>query len=248
MVLSILQGDKEFNVICSENDLNPSMLYQGDIKYGPYLPVGKDGQKKQTYLAAWIDDATRFVVGARFYTNQKVDIIEDTLREAILTYGKPEAIYVDNGKQYRSNWLQTACAKLGIKLLHGVNVPELYYLLQPMYNDSLHLGGDNNTVARKMKSCYLKTNNLHDTTYIAAVVKQLLNVPEIGFPYANGPRVLAPIIAKTFKLCLRGFQVYCSVDFLELCRKGFVILAWYVFQRIADQMHDAALHYNSLED
>lgn len=46
------------------------MLYQGDIKYGPYLPVGKDGQKKQTYLAAWIDDATRFVVGARFYTNQ----------------------------------------------------------------------------------------------------------------------------------------------------------------------------------
>ena len=44
---------------------------------------------------------------------------------------------------------------------HGVNVPELYYLLQPMYNDSLHLGGDNNAVARKMKSCYLKTNNLH---------------------------------------------------------------------------------------
>lgn len=85
---------------------------------GPYLPVGKDGQKKQTYLAAWIDDATRFVVGARF-CNQKVDIIEDTLREAILTYGKPEAIYVDNGKQYRSNWLQTACAKLGIKLLHA---------------------------------------------------------------------------------------------------------------------------------
>lgn len=44
---------------------------------------------------------------------------------------------------------------------HGVDVPELYYLLQPMYNDSLHLGGDNNAVARKMKSCYLKTNNLH---------------------------------------------------------------------------------------
>lgn len=95
------------------------MLYQGDIKYGPYLPVGRDGQKKQTYLAAWIDDATRFVVGARFYTNQKVDIIEDTFREAILTYAKPEAIYVDNGRQYRSNWLQKACAGLGIRLLHA---------------------------------------------------------------------------------------------------------------------------------
>lgn len=44
---------------------------------------------------------------------------------------------------------------------HGIDVPELYYLLQPMYNDSLHLGGDDNAVARKMKSCYLKTNNLH---------------------------------------------------------------------------------------
>lgn len=44
---------------------------------------------------------------------------------------------------------------------HGVEVPELYYLLQPMYNDSLHLVGDDNAVARKMKSCYLKTNNLH---------------------------------------------------------------------------------------
>ena len=44
---------------------------------------------------------------------------------------------------------------------HGIDVPELYYLLQPMYNDGLHLGGDDNAVVRKMKSCYLKTNNLH---------------------------------------------------------------------------------------
>lgn len=95
------------------------MLYQGDIKYGPYLPIGKDGAKKQVYLTAWIDDATRFIVGAKFYENQKVNIIEDTLREAILSYGKPDAVYVDNGKQYRSSWLQKACAKLGIKLLHA---------------------------------------------------------------------------------------------------------------------------------
>ena len=95
------------------------MLYQGDIKYGPYLPIGKDSAKKQVYLAAWIDDATRFIVSAKFYENQKLDIIEDTLRDAILTHGMPDAVYVDNGKQYRSNWLTKACAKLGIKLLHA---------------------------------------------------------------------------------------------------------------------------------
>ena len=92
-------------------------LFQGDIKYGPYLPIGKNGARKQVYLSAFIDDATRFIVAAKFYEHQKVSIIEDTLRSAIMQYGKPDAIYVDNGKQYRSSWLSKACNVLGIKLL-----------------------------------------------------------------------------------------------------------------------------------
>ena len=93
------------------------MLYQGDIKYGPYLPIGNNGAKKQVYLSAFIDDATRFIVSAKFYEHQKVEIIEDSLRTAIMHYGKPDAIYVDNGKQYRSEWLKKACIRLNIKLL-----------------------------------------------------------------------------------------------------------------------------------
>jgi putative transposase len=93
------------------------MLFQGDIKYGPYLPIGKGGTKKQVYLAAFIDDATRYIVSAKFYENQKVDIIEDCLRNAVMHCGKPDAIYCDNGKQYRSEWLKNACAKLEIRLL-----------------------------------------------------------------------------------------------------------------------------------
>jgi transposase InsO family protein len=93
------------------------MLFQGDIKYGPYLPIGKNGAKKQVYLSAFIDDATRFIVSAKFYDHQQVAVIEDTLRTAIMQYGKPDAIYVDNGKQYRSSWLSKACNVLGIKLL-----------------------------------------------------------------------------------------------------------------------------------
>ena len=92
-------------------------LFQGDIKYGPYLPIGKNGARKQVYLSAFIDDATRFIVAAKFYDHQQVSIIEDTLRSAIMQYGKPDAIYVDNGKQYRSSWLGRACNVLGIKLL-----------------------------------------------------------------------------------------------------------------------------------
>lgn len=68
------------------------MLYQGDIKYGPHLPIGKDGAMKQVYLSVFIDDATRYIVAARIYDNQKVDIIEDSLRLAIMHYGKPDHI------------------------------------------------------------------------------------------------------------------------------------------------------------
>ena len=93
--------------------------WQGDVKFGPYLPIGKKGERKQVYLAAWIDDCTRYIVSAKFYANQKVEIVEDSLREAVTQYGKPDAIYVDNGKIYRSKWLADACAKLGIKLLHA---------------------------------------------------------------------------------------------------------------------------------
>lgn len=95
------------------------MLLQGDIKYGPHLPIGKNGAMQQVYLSSFIDDATRYMVSAKFYDNQRVEIIEDSLREAIMRYGKPDKIYVDNGKQYRSDWLKKACNRLGIVLLHS---------------------------------------------------------------------------------------------------------------------------------
>lgn len=43
----------------------------------------------------------------------------------------------------------------------GIDVPELYYLLQPLYNDGMHLRGNDEAVRSKIKSCYLKTNNMH---------------------------------------------------------------------------------------
>lgn len=91
-------------------------LWQTDLKYGPYLPIGPNGAMKQVYLSAYIDDATRYVVSAKFYDHQKTGIIEDSLRLAIMKFGKPQKIYTDNGPQYRSEWLKKACSRLGIKL------------------------------------------------------------------------------------------------------------------------------------
>jgi len=93
-------------------------MWQSDVKYGPYLPDLNNPQKKfRTYLLAIIDDATRLVVHGEFYADQKLPILEDGLRKAILRFGTPKSIYCDNGRIFTSTWLQLACAKLNIRHL-----------------------------------------------------------------------------------------------------------------------------------
>jgi putative transposase len=93
-------------------------LWQSDLKYGPYLPDPKHpGHKMRTYLVAMIDDATRLVTHGEFYDNQRLPVLEDTLRKAITRCGLPDSIYVDQGKIFVSQWFKLACAKLRIRHL-----------------------------------------------------------------------------------------------------------------------------------
>lgn len=96
-----------------------NQLWHSDIKYGPYLPIGKDGAKKQVYLVTFVDDATRFVLHGQFYPVMDQMIVEDAFRQAILKYGVPEKVYFDNGSQYRTKWMIRACAKMGIRLIYA---------------------------------------------------------------------------------------------------------------------------------
>jgi putative transposase len=94
-------------------------LWQADLKYGPYLSDPKQsGRKVRTYLMAIIDDATRLVVHAEFYDNQRLPVLEDTFRKAVTKCGLPDNLYVDNGKIFISQWLRLACAKLRIRHLN----------------------------------------------------------------------------------------------------------------------------------
>jgi transposase InsO family protein len=92
-------------------------LWHSDIKYGPYLPIGKDGEKKQVYLVLFVDDCCRFVLHGEFYPLLDQVIVEDCFRKAIQKYGVPESVYFDNGRQYRTKWMTRACSKMGIRLL-----------------------------------------------------------------------------------------------------------------------------------
>lgn len=95
------------------------MLVQGDIKYGPKLPIGKNGAKVQTYLSSAIDDHSRFLLHSRFYDSQDEAIVEDTFHQVILRYGKFDACYFDNGSQYIARQLKLSLAKLGIRVMYA---------------------------------------------------------------------------------------------------------------------------------
>ena len=88
-------------------------LWQADMLYGPLIPVG--GKKKKTYLLAIIDDKTRMIMHAEFYDTQRLPILEDCFRKALLKFGKPVDILVDNGKIFISKWFTLACARFGIR-------------------------------------------------------------------------------------------------------------------------------------
>lgn len=92
------------------------MMYQTDIKYGPSLPDPENPKKmKRTYLLVFLDDATRVVVHAEFYFHQRLPILEDGFRKAILSWGLCGSVYLDNGKIFISKWFRAACAHLGIQ-------------------------------------------------------------------------------------------------------------------------------------
>lgn len=91
-------------------------LWQGDMSFGPYLTVER--KKQQTYLFAFIDDCSRVVPFAQFFFSEKTESLATVFKEALLRKGIPKIIYVDNGKIYRSEVFQLACASLGIVLTH----------------------------------------------------------------------------------------------------------------------------------
>jgi transposase InsO family protein len=90
-------------------------MWHSDIKYGPFMKI--NGAKKQIYLVSFLEVATRYVVHGEFYASLDQTIVEDCFRKAVLKEGLPRRVYFDNGKQYKTKWMDRACAILGIKLL-----------------------------------------------------------------------------------------------------------------------------------
>ncbi len=91
-------------------------MWAGDFEYGPYVLL--NGKSVQSYLSAFIDVRSRYIVAARYYVRQNFDVLTDTMVRGFDVHGVPRYVYVDNGKVYHAGVLKKVCYRLGIGLLH----------------------------------------------------------------------------------------------------------------------------------
>ena len=93
-------------------------LWQSDVMHATYLPDG-NGNKKMVYLIGFLDDHSRRLTHAQFYFDSTLPRLEDCLKKAVIKFGAPEALYVDNGRIYISKNFKLICARLGIRLKYA---------------------------------------------------------------------------------------------------------------------------------
>jgi transposase InsO family protein len=90
-------------------------LWVGDFSDGPFVMEGQE--VLPAFLTAFIDSHSRYMVVARYYLRENLDILIDALIRALAVHGAPLGIYVDNAKVYHSHGLKSACWRMGANLI-----------------------------------------------------------------------------------------------------------------------------------
>ncbi len=96
----------------------PQLLWLADTMHGPEV-YGPGRKKRKCFLIALLDDASRVIMAGAFTLRDNVLALMPVLREAVLARGLPHRLLVDNGANYRSLVLRSACARLSIHLVHA---------------------------------------------------------------------------------------------------------------------------------
>ena len=124
-------------------------LWMSDFSPGPFLTM--PGQKKGmgTQLCAIIDDHSRVVVHAAYYTAADTRSFHQSLKQAILRRGLPRKLYTDQGRPFTNDHTRVICANLGIRLLHAKpyhawskgKIERLFFTIQSDFEATLRLPG-----------------------------------------------------------------------------------------------------------
>src|SRR5208337_3828134 len=95
----------------------PGALWHGDVCHGTTLVV--DDRSDPVRVHALMDDASRMILALFVTNNEREETMLSIFAQALMKYGKPDALYLDNGATYRGDILQLVCSRLGITLLHA---------------------------------------------------------------------------------------------------------------------------------
>lgn len=93
-------------------------LWQSDVMNAFYLPDSQ-GKKRMVYLIGFLDDHSRRITHAQFYFDSTLPRLQDCLKKAIIKFGAPDILYLDNGSIYIADNFKLICARLGIRVKYG---------------------------------------------------------------------------------------------------------------------------------
>ncbi len=96
-----------------------NQLWIGDYHEAPILWDPERQLFLTVHLSAFLDHFSKLCVHGRWYDNEQLATLDDTLKKAFLTRGLCEKIYVDRGPTYRSGDFAFACEYLGVRLVHS---------------------------------------------------------------------------------------------------------------------------------
>lgn len=96
----------------------PNDLWMVDFACGPTLRT-PEGRSLTTQLCVILDDHSRLIVFAAYYSNGDTAAFLDCLKQAVLRRGLPIKLYTDRGKPFVNHQAKIVCANLGIRLLHA---------------------------------------------------------------------------------------------------------------------------------
>jgi transposase InsO family protein len=91
---------------------NANDSWQGDTSW--LFNITINGKSEKTCVIAFIDDASRKIVGADIYLSDSAINVQKTLKKAIAKYGVPKRLHLDNGSSYKNHQLALISARLGI--------------------------------------------------------------------------------------------------------------------------------------
>ena len=93
-------------------------FWVGDYHHGPLVLA--PGEKVVTAkIAAILDHCCRYPVVDRYYDDEELDTLRDSMLRAFLRWGRPKKLYVDNGSVYRSEQLAFSLDRIGTTLVHS---------------------------------------------------------------------------------------------------------------------------------